>query len=79
MQIPLTRNKAESTDPWKYCRLISDSNNLLIVTTPAGDVIAQYTDLPGADQEGIAFDASGNMYIAQDSGGIVQIEWPDSY
>jgi uncharacterized protein YjiK len=57
--------------------VISDANNLLFVTTPDGQVQAKYTDLPCADQEGIAFDDAGSMYIAQDSGGIVKIEWPD--
>jgi len=57
--------------------VISDSNNLLFETEPDGRVIAKYTDLPCADQEGIAFDDAGNMYIAQDSGGVVKIKWPD--
>jgi uncharacterized protein YjiK len=57
--------------------IISDSNNLLFVTTLSGRVIAKYTELPCADQEGIAFDDDGNIYIAQDSGGVVKIKWPD--
>jgi uncharacterized protein YjiK len=57
--------------------VISDSNNLLFRTTPDGRVIAKYTDLPCADQEGIAFDDAGYMYIAQDSGGVVKIKWSD--
>jgi uncharacterized protein YjiK len=57
--------------------VISDSNNLLFGTTPDGRVIAKYTDLPCADQEGIAFDDTGNMYIAQDRGGVVKIKWSD--
>jgi uncharacterized protein YjiK len=57
--------------------VISDSNDLLFVTTLAGRVIAKYTDLPGADQEGIAFDNAGNTYIAQDSGGVMKIKWSD--
>lgn len=57
--------------------IISDSNNLLLVATQNGRVIAKYTDLPCDDQEGIAFDDVGNTYIAQDSGGIVKIKWSD--
>ena len=55
--------------------VISDYNNLLFVATPDGRVIAKYTDLPCTDQEGIAFDDAGNIYIAQDSGGVVKREW----
>ena len=57
--------------------VISDSNNLLFVTTQNGRVIAKYSNLPCNDQEGIAFDDVGNTYIAQDSGGIVKIRWSD--
>lgn len=57
--------------------VISDANNLLFVATPAGRVIAKYSDLPGADQEGIAIDDAGSIYIAQDSGGIVKIKWQE--
>ena len=62
------------------CRLfiISDFNDLLIVAEPDGRVISKYTNLPCADQEGITFDDAGNLYIAQDSGGIVKIRWPGS-
>lgn len=54
---------------------ISDNNNMLIVTTPDGRVFAKHTDLPCADQEGITFDDARNLYIAQDSGGVVKIKW----
>jgi uncharacterized protein YjiK len=57
--------------------IISDINDLLFVTTRTGRVIAKYTDLPCADQEGIAFDEAGNIYIAQDSGGVTKIKWPE--
>ena len=56
--------------------IISDSNNLLMLAYPYGHVFAKYTDLPCSDQEGIAADDSGNIYIAQDSGGIVKIRYP---
>ncbi len=57
--------------------IISDSNDMIFETEPSGRVIAQYSELPCADQEGIAFDDQGNAYIAQDSGGVVKIQWPD--
>jgi uncharacterized protein YjiK len=61
----------------KRLYIISDYNNLLFIATADGNVLARYTGLPCEDQEGIAFDSSGAMYIAQDSGGIVKIDWPD--
>lgn len=55
--------------------IISDANDLMFVTTLSGRVITKYTNLPCADQEGIAFDGAGNMYIGQDSGGVVKVKW----
>ena len=30
---------------------------------------------PGANQEGIAVDGEGFLYVAQDSGGIIKLKW----
>ena len=61
----------------KRLYIISDQNNLLFVTKPDGSPIAVYTELPGSDQEGIALDEDGNLYITQDSGGIIKIRWEE--
>lgn len=49
--------------------VISDSLNEVLKVTRAGG-IESIVHLPGEDQEGIAFDQEGYMYIAQDSGTI---------
>lgn len=56
--------------------VLSDINDLLILATPDGRVAARYENLPCENQEGIALDESGYIYIAQDSGGIVKIRYP---
>ncbi len=53
---------------------ISGVGNTLFELTRDGDILAAYT-LPGDNQEGIAVDESGFLYIAQDSGGIVKVKW----
>jgi len=52
--------------------VVSDRENLLMVVSREGKIIERY-HLPGEDQEGIAFDNEGNLYIAQDSGGILKL------
>lgn len=53
--------------------VISDSNDKLVQTTIEGKKLKQI-DLVGQDQEGITFDYQGNMYLAQDSGGILKVQ-----
>ena len=53
--------------------VISGVGNGLFELTRDGDILATYT-LPGDNQEGIAMDEDGFLYIAQDSGGIIKIK-----
>jgi hypothetical protein len=50
---------------------ISDETNTVWRVTLDGELVAGWA-LPGDAQEGIAFDAEGNLYIAQDCGGIAR-------
>ncbi len=54
--------------------IVSDATNTLMEMDRQHEMQRIWT-FPGNDQEGITFDASGYLYIAQDSGGIVKI-WP---
>lgn len=54
--------------------VISGVGNSLFELTRDGDILATYT-LPGDNQEGIAVDENGFIYIAQDSGGIIKVKW----
>ncbi len=60
--------------------VVSDSANRLMAFSRAGAPLRSWT-LPGRDQEGIALDADGNLYIAQDSGGVLKIavDWPRAF
>ena len=51
--------------------VISDKHDTLLITTIDGAVQASYT-LPGENQEGITLDASGHLYLAEDSGNIIK-------
>ena len=53
---------------------VSDGNNLLVEMTRAGEPVDFWT-FPGANQEGLAMDEAGFMYIAQDHGGIIKLKW----
>lgn len=53
--------------------VVSDINNAFLKVTRKGEIVA-IERLPGEDQEGLAIDAGGNFYIAQDSGGIIKIK-----
>ena len=51
--------------------LIGDAVNGIFYARRSGELLAGHA-LPGDNQEGIAVDADGNLYIAQDSGGIIK-------
>jgi uncharacterized protein YjiK len=53
--------------------ILSDADNILYEVTLEGWLMAQYA-FPGNDQEGLARDSEGYLYIAQDSGGIIKIK-----
>jgi uncharacterized protein YjiK len=55
--------------------IISDEHNALLLLTTDGVLRAGYT-LPGENQEGITLDASGHLYIAEDSGDIIKYTFP---
>ncbi len=55
--------------------IISDETDRLFeLDASAGTLLRAFT-LHGRDQEGIAVDEHGFLYIAQDSGGILKIRW----
>jgi uncharacterized protein YjiK len=53
---------------------VSDSDNVLLELTTDGDIVRSWA-FPGDNQEGIAADNDGSMYIAQDTGGVLRIKW----
>jgi len=54
--------------------VVSDGNNILLEITPAGDIV-EFWAFPGDNQEGLAMDSEGLVYIAQDTGGILKVRW----
>jgi hypothetical protein len=54
--------------------VVSDATNTLFEVTRQGKIVQAYA-FPGENQEGIAVDANGFLYIAQDSGGIIKVKW----
>ena len=52
--------------------LISDTTNLLVEMNRQGAILSKYL-LPGAEQEGVALDGLGYMYVAQESGEIIKL------
>jgi len=57
--------------------LLCDSANVLLLATPQGRIDGVWA-ITGDNQEGLALDDEGIMYIAQDSGGVIKIRphWP---
>ena len=54
--------------------IVSDGANALFEITCDGEVLRGWA-FPGDNQEGITCDADWNVYIAQDSGGILKLKW----
>lgn len=54
--------------------IVSDGSNALFEITRDGEVLRGWA-FPGDNQEGIAIDPQGFIYIAQDSGGILKLKW----
>jgi uncharacterized protein YjiK len=52
--------------------VVSDADNILVELSLDGKLIREYAFL-GDNQEGIAWDEDGYLYIAQDSGGIIKV------
>jgi myo-inositol-hexaphosphate 3-phosphohydrolase len=52
---------------------ISDAMNTFLEITRDGKIVRSYA-FPGYNQEGIAVDREGFLYIAQDSGGIIKVK-----
>ena len=57
----------------RLLNVVSDSDNLFVEITLDGKLVKEYA-LPGNDQEGLAFDEDGYIYICQDSGGILKLK-----
>ena len=51
----------------------SDADNIVVEITLDGKIVREYAFL-GDEQEGIARDDGGNLYIAQDRGEIIKIK-----
>ncbi len=54
--------------------VVADSPNILLEYSAQHELLNVYA-FPGDNQEGIAVDSEGYIYIAQDSGGILKLEW----
>jgi len=58
----------------RHLYVVSDATNTLFEITREGKILQAYA-FPGENQEGIAVDTNGFLYIAQDSGGIIKVKW----
>lgn len=65
---------AYDSDRQKLLAVI-EADELLVEVSTAGRVTGTYTGLVGHNQEGIALDEAGYLYVALDSGGILKVEW----
>jgi uncharacterized protein YjiK len=57
----------------KLLNIVNDADNILVEMDLKGRIIREYAFL-GNDQEGIAIDGEGYLYICQDSGGILKVK-----
>lgn len=53
--------------------VVNDADNIFVELTLDGKLIKEYAFL-GDEQEGIAWDEDGFLYIAQDTGGIIKVK-----
>lgn len=53
---------------------VSDTMNAMFEMTRDGHIVRGWA-MPGANQEGIALDSEGHIYIGQDHGGIIKLKW----
>jgi uncharacterized protein YjiK len=56
-----------------HLMVVGDADNIFAEITLDGELVREYA-FPGNDQEGIAWDPDGYLYIAQDSGGIIKLK-----
>ena len=54
--------------------VISDATNILLEYSLAWELVSSFA-FPGNDQEGIAADDQGHLYIAQEYDGILKVKW----
>jgi uncharacterized protein YjiK len=57
----------------RILNVVSDADNILVELTLHGRLVNEYAFL-GDNQEGIAVDDEGYLYIAQDTGGILKVK-----
>lgn len=57
----------------KLLNVVDDADNILVEVTLNGRIVREYA-FPGDEQEGIARDDEGYLYIAQDLGKIIKIK-----
>lgn len=57
----------------RILNIVSDADNILVELTLEGRLVREFAFL-GDNQEGLARDDKGYLYIAQDSGGILKIK-----
>ncbi len=60
------------SEPLGRLLVIAESDDRLLLVSPAGTITGTWT-LPGARQEGLAFDPEGSMWIADDLEGLFKI------
>ncbi len=56
-----------------HLNVVSDADNILVEITLEGKLVKEYA-FPGDNQEGIARDDEGYLYIAQGEGGIIKVK-----